>query len=108
MGEPGTSGVCWGSSLATAGLRKAEGGTISNGIAGEKRRKTPPRRARRLWTHAGVGVVEGTSLLAQAGRGDGRWNGGPLEVAQDAGNHRFLGEGRKAPSAHAVAEEWRQ
>ena len=55
-----------------------------------------------------MGFIEGKYLLAEAGRGDGRWNGGQLKVVQDAGNHRLLGEGRKAPSAHTVAEEWQQ
>jgi hypothetical protein len=69
---------------------------------------TPLRCTPRLWAHAGVGFVEGKYFLANTGRGNGRWNGGQLKVTQDACNHRLLGEGRKAPSAHAVAEEWPQ
>jgi hypothetical protein len=55
MGEPGTSGVCWGSSLATAGFRKAEGGTTSRVARSSRRRRSsrpptstsqPPRSTR--------------------------------------------------------------
>ena len=42
---------------------------------------SPPPRARRLWTHAGVGFVEHKYLLAKAGRSNGRWNGGQLKMA---------------------------
>ena len=66
-----------------------------------------------------MGLVKREELLATTGRGNRRWNGGQLEVAQDAGHHRLLGdggndapgsrggktEGRKAPSAHTVAED---
>ncbi len=45
-----------------------------------------------------IGQTKGISrereyLLATTGRGNGRWNGGQLEVAQDAGHHRLLGDG---------------
>jgi hypothetical protein len=51
---------------------------------------TPLRRAPRLWAHASGGFVERKYLLAEASQGDGRGNGGQLEVAQDAGNYRLL------------------
>jgi hypothetical protein len=45
--------------------------------------------------HAGVGLVKREELLATTGRDNRRWNGGHLEGAQDAGNHRRLGDGGK-------------
>src|SRR5262245_52984139 len=65
---------------------------------------TPRRRAPRLWAHTGVGFVERTYLLAKAGRGNGRWNGGQLEVTQDAGHHRLLGDSSDDASCATAAK----
>src|SRR5262249_29224059 len=73
---------------------KAEGGDFKRHFTAAKGRMTPPRRAPHLWAYAGVGVVDHKDLLAEAGRGNGRWDGGQLKVVQDAGNHRLLGDGR--------------
>src|SRR5262249_58407548 len=52
----------------------------------------------RLRTHGVVGttprvvdLVEGRYLLAPTGRGNGRWDGGELEMPQDTRDHRLLG-----------------
>ena len=54
--------------------------------------------------HAGVGLVKYEELLATTDRGNGRWNGGQLEVAQDAGNHRLLGDGGNDAQGVAAAK----
>jgi hypothetical protein len=78
---------------------KAGGSDFTRNFTAVTGRMTLLRRAPRLWTHAGVGVVEREYRLAEAGRVDGRGNGGQLQVAQDAGSHRKndagLGRGRK-------------
>jgi hypothetical protein len=66
---------------------------------------TPLRRAPRLRAHAGVSFVEREYLLAEAGRGDGRWNGGQLEMAQDAGDDRLLGNGGN-DAKRATVTKW--
>ena len=101
-------GFTGGEGLGAARWEKLRGDDFKRDFTAAKERITTPQHAPRLWTHAGVGFVEHEYLLAEASRGDGRWDGGQLKVAKDAGNHRLLGEGRKAPSAHAVAEEWQQ
>jgi hypothetical protein len=68
---------------------------------------TPLRRAPRLWAHAGVGFVEHAYLLAEAGRGDGRWNGSQLEMAQDPGHHQLLGDGRNDAQGATAAKRAR-
>jgi hypothetical protein len=80
MGYGRVSGVSGRQGRGTAGLQTLRGG-FQTGLQGEKRRQTPQRRARRLWTHAGVGVVERAYLLAEAGRGNGRGNGRQFEMA---------------------------
>jgi hypothetical protein len=44
-----------------------------------------------------VSLGESEVFLATTGRGNGRWNGGQLKVAQDAGNHRFPGNSSNDP-----------
>jgi hypothetical protein len=39
-----------------------------------------------------VGSVESEYLLAHTGRGNRRWDGGELEMPQDARDHRLLGD----------------
>jgi hypothetical protein len=82
----------------------AEGGGFQTGLQGEKGRMTPLRRASRLWAHAGVGVVEREYLLAEAGRDDRRWDGGQLEMTQDTGYDRFLGDGGNHPQGATSAK----
>ncbi len=72
---------------------KLGGDDFKRHFTGAKGRNTLPLRARRLWTHADVGLVESEYLLATTGRGNGRWNGRQLKVTQDASNHRFMGDG---------------
>ena len=53
---------------------KAEGADFKRHFTGAKGRNTPPRRARRLWAHADVGLGERGDLLATTGRRNGRWD----------------------------------
>jgi hypothetical protein len=76
--------------LGTARREKLEGNDCKRDFTAAKGRMTPLRHAPRLWAHTGVGFVERTYLLAKAGRGNGRWNGGQLEVTQDAGGDRKI------------------
>ena len=57
--------------LGTTGLKTLRRGRFQTGLQGAKGRKTPQRRAPRLWPHAGVGGVEHEWLLAEAGRAMG-------------------------------------
>jgi hypothetical protein len=74
-------------------FRKAGGADFKRHFTGVKGRNTPSRRARRLWAHADVGRGEREELLATTGRRNGRGDRRQLEVTQDAGNHRLLGDG---------------
>ena len=72
---------------------------MAHGISKAQRGET-----RRRYVHVAdettrhvVGFVESEYLLATTGRGNGRWNGGQLEVTQDAGNHRLMGDGDNDP-----------
>jgi hypothetical protein len=76
MGDAEDSGVS-----GRQGLGTAVGGTISNGISRLKEAddaaaaRTSPMGSR--W----LGFVEREYLLAETGRGNGRWNRGQLEMA---------------------------
>ena len=61
-------------------FEEAGGGRLQTALHCAKGRNTPLRRARRLWTHAGVGVVERDDLLATTGRGNG--SGEPVRGAK--------------------------
>ena len=91
--EAADAGVSRCEGLGTARREKLGGNDFKRDFKAATGRMTPLRRAPRLWSHAGAGFVEGKYLLAKAGRGNGRWDGGQLEMAQDAGNHRLLGDG---------------
>ena len=53
--------------------------------------------------HAGVDLVKCAALWATTGQGNRRWNGGQLEVAQEAGQHRLLGDGGNDAQGAAAA-----
>src|SRR5262249_54643872 len=57
--------------------------------------KTPPR---------GVGLVERVYLWAPTGRGHGWWHRRQLEMPQDAGDHRLLGDDRNDPQRPLMAK----
>src|SRR5262245_21258472 len=76
----------WGLGGASSVSRGRGGDDFKRDFTGAKGRNTLPRRARRLWATLGW-------ALATTGRGNRRWNGGQLAVAQDAGHRRLLGDG---------------
>jgi hypothetical protein len=79
MGDAEDARVSRFEGLGTARREKLEGNDFKRDFTAAKGRMTPLRRAPRLWAHTGVGFVERKYLLAKAGRGNGRWNGGQLE-----------------------------
>jgi len=68
---------------------------------GERRRRAAPVADET--TPQVVGLVESSYLVAPTGRGNGRWDGGELEMPQDTRHDRFLGDdgndAERAPSA---------
>ena len=82
----------------------AQGGDdVKRDCTGAKGRKTLPRRAHRLWATLGWASSNAKSLWATTGQGNRRWNGGQLEVAQEAGQHRLLGDGGNDAQGAAAA-----
>ena len=75
--------------------RGRRGGTSSNGLSLSQGRRgeRPAAARRRLWAHAGGGLVERQYLLATTGWGNGRGNGRQRAMPEDTGDHRLLGDG---------------
>src|SRR6266699_4955183 len=103
MGEAEATGVSSGEGLGTAGCGRE--GEDDKGIT-----KAQKGELRRRYAHVAdettprvVGLVEGRYLLAPTGRGNRRWDGGELEMPQDARDHRLLGDdghdAERAPAA---------
>ena len=94
MGEAEASSVSRGEGRGRCqtGLHRCKGATYSATA------RTSPM------SHAGVGLVKRAERLATTGRGHGRWNGGQMEVAQDAGQHRLLSDGSKDAQGATAAK----
>ena len=91
-------GITGSEGIGTAHREKL-GGTISNGISQQQ-----GGELRRGGAHFAYGTTPqvvslGASkeCLAKAGRGNGRWDGRQLEMAQNTGNHRFMRDGSNDP-----------
>jgi hypothetical protein len=71
--------------VAGRSIGEGGGGTISNGVSQVRRGEIHRCGAHDAYGLT-LGLVKRKYLLATTGRGNGRWNGGQLEVTQDAGN----------------------
>ena len=93
MGEEGVAEVWRGEDLGTAGFRKAGGGRFQTGFHSCNGANYAAAARTSPMGHTGVSLVKGEYLLATTGWSNGRWDGGQLEVAQDARDERLLGDG---------------